>query len=79
MYINTQLVFAHDKYVLDFHQRHAKKIYNLTQGNFRYLKKLIYTEFTLLHEAQETGVKRFQEPSKCLLNMAAIEIGLIDV
>lgn len=79
MYINTQLVFAHDKYVLDFHQRHAKKIYNLTQGNFRYLKKLIYTEFSLLHEAQETGVKKFQEPSKCLLNMAAIEIGLIDV
>lgn len=79
LYLNTQLILTHDKHTIDFHQRHAKKIYNLTQGNFRYLKKLIYTEFSLLHEAHESGSKKFQEPSKCLLNMAAIEIGLINV
>jgi len=79
MFVNTQLILSNDKHVIDFHQKHAKKIYNLSQGNFRYLKKLIYTEFTLLHEAQELGMKKFEEPSKCLLNMAAIDIGLINV
>jgi ABC-type lipoprotein export system ATPase subunit len=79
MFINTQLILSQDKYVLDFHQKHAKRIYSLSKGNFRYLKKLIYTEFSLLHEAQELGMKKFEEPSKCLLNMAAIEIGLINV
>lgn len=79
LYLNTQLILTHDKNTIDFHQRNAKKIYNLTQGNFRYLKKLIYTEFSLLHEAHESGSKKFQEPSKCLLSMAAIEIGLINV
>ena len=79
MFVSTQLIFANDKSVLDFHQRQAKKIYTLSKGNFRYLKKLIYTEFSLLHEAQEMGSKKFQEPSKCLLTMAAIEIGLINV
>jgi replication-associated recombination protein RarA len=79
IYLNTQLIFSRDSTVLKFHQRHVKKIYTLTQGNFRYLKKLLYTEFMLLHEAQEMGMKKFQEPSKCLLSMAAIEIGLINV
>jgi len=79
MFINTQLIFAKDKFVLDFHQRNAKKIYKLSNGNFRYLKKLIYTEFSLLHEAQEMNMKKFTEPSKMLLTMSAIEIGLINV
>ena len=79
MFINTQLIFSHDKTILDFHQKHAKKIYKLCQGNFRYLKKLIYTEFSLLHEAQELDMSKFSKPSKCLINMAAIEIGLINV
>jgi DNA transposition AAA+ family ATPase len=79
MFINTQLIFAQDKSVLDFHQRHAKKIYKLSNGNFRYLKKLMHTEFSLLHEALEMNMKKFQEPSKALLTMSAIEIGLIDV
>ena len=79
VYIDTQLIFSKDKSILEFHQKHAKKIYALSNGNFRYLKKLIYTEFSLLHEAQEMGLKRYQEPSKCLLNMAAIDTGLINV
>ncbi len=79
MFVNTQLIFSNDKHLINFHQKHAKKIYRLSQGNFRYLKKLMHTEFTLLHEAQELGLKKFEEPSKCLLNMAAIDIGLINV
>ena len=79
MYINTQLIFAHDKSVLDFHQAQAKRIHKLSDGNFRYLKKLMYTEFSLLHEAQEMDMAKFQEPSKALLTMSAIEIGLINV
>lgn len=79
MYINTQLIFSHDKSILDFHQKQAKRIYQLSAGNFRYLKKLMYTEFSLLHEAQEMNMHKFQEPSKALLTMSAIEIGLINV
>jgi len=79
MYINTQLIFSHDKSILDFHQAQAKRIHKLSNGNFRYLKKLIYTEFTLLHEAQEMNMSKFQEPSKALLTMSAIDIGLINV
>ena len=78
-FVNTQLVFAKDRHVLEFHQKHSKKIYKLSKGNFRYLKKLLHTEFSLLHEAQELGMKKFEEPSKCLLKMAAIDIGLINV
>jgi len=79
MYINTQLVFAHDKSVQEFHQAQAKRIHKLSGGNFRYLKKLIHAEFSLLHEAQEMNMSKFQEPSAMLLTMSAIEIGLINV
>ncbi len=79
LFISTQLKPTEDRQVLDFHDGHIKRIHKLTQGNFRYLKKLIYTEFVLLHEAQEAGLSKFQKPSKCLLNMAAIEIGILDV
>lgn len=79
MYVNTQLLFTNDKKVLDFHQDNASLIYKFSGGNFRYLKKLIYTEFELLNEARESEMEDFAEPSKCLLHMAAIEIGLINV
>ena len=79
MFINTQLIFANDQKVLSFHQKNSDMIYKLCDGNFRYLKKLIYTQFDLLNEAQESDMNEFREPSKCLLNMAAIEIGLLNV
>lgn len=79
MYINTQLIFSNDQKTLDFHQNNANMIFKLCNGNFRYLKKLIYTQFDLLHEAQVSDMKNFHEPSKRLLKMAAIDIGLINV
>jgi len=79
LYLNTQLIFSKDHTVLDFHQKNSKRIYKLCKGNFRYLKKLIFTQFSLLDEAQEMNMTKFQEPSKKLLSMSAIEIGLINV
>ncbi|MCJ7766359.1 MAG: hypothetical protein MUP09_10520, partial [Thiovulaceae bacterium] len=79
LFITTQLKSTEDRQLQAFHDSHMKRIYTLTQGNFRYLKKLIYTEFMLLHEAQEAGLSKFQIPSKALLHMAAIEIGILDV
>lgn len=79
MYMTKRISEFQDQAVLDFHHKHAKRIHRLSMGNFRYLKKLLNTEFSLLHEAYVSGMKGFSKPSKCLLNMAAIEIGVLDV
>jgi len=78
VFINSSLSHSHDDTLKQFFQKHSKYIHTLSRGNFRFLKKLFFTNFMLLHEAQENGMSQFKDPSICLLNMSAIEIGLID-
>ncbi len=58
--------------------KYIKYIHKLTQGNMRMLKKLLYTSFLLIDYAQKNNEDRYKSFDKCILTMAAIEIGLIN-
>ena len=59
--------------------KYLKKLYKLTDGNFRDLKKLLFHLFLLIDYAHESGKRKYQKPSSCLITMAAIEGGLLHV
>jgi len=56
--------------------KHYKKIFKYTKGNFRWTKKFIKTIFMLLDFAHEHKLKKYHDINDCLLDMAAIELGL---
>jgi len=60
-------------------KKYLNYIYKITHGNFRDLKKLLFHLFTLMHYATEHNKQKYQRISKCLLLMAAIDGGLLDV
>lgn len=60
-----------------FSKEHVKKINHLSQGNFRTIKKLLYTLMKLLAYAQRCEKAKYHKVSNCLLTMAALEIGLM--
>lgn len=61
-----------------FSTNHAKVIGRYAQGNFRVIKKFLYTLMKLLNFAQKNGLSRYYKINTCLLNMAALDIGLLD-
>lgn len=63
----------------DLSTKHLNFIYKQTQGNFREFKKLLHTTFLLLNYAQNNNKIKYQNLSKPILTMAAIQNGLIDV
>lgn len=63
----------------ELHKRYLSVFYDLTNGNFRNLKKLLFHLFLLMDYAQENKKTKYQTFSKCLITMAAIEGGLLDV
>jgi len=54
-------------------------LYKCTKGNFRELKKMLHATFLLLHYAKNNNKPKYQKISKCILTMAAIKNGLINV
>lgn len=60
-------------------KKYLSMLYKFSDGNFRDLKKLLFYLFVLLQHAQEQNKPKYQKLSKCLVTMAAIEGGLIDV
>ncbi len=60
-----------------FQKSHTKKIYKYTSGNFRTVKKFIFTLLRLLDYAKQNGLRKHQEINKTLLCMAALEIGVL--
>ncbi len=56
---------------------YAKKITKYTQGNFRMVKKFMYSLLSLLEYAKKESIKRHDKINPCLLQMSALEIGAI--
>ncbi len=61
-----------------FKDSHIKLIAKYTNGNFRMIKKYLYSLFGLLTYAKKTGLVKYQKLNRCLLDMSALDIGLID-
>ena len=59
--------------------KNIKLIYKLSNGNFRSLKKIFYHLFLILDYTHKHDKKKYQKISKCLIIMASIDGGLIDV
>ncbi|MBE0491995.1 MAG: ATP-binding protein [Sulfurospirillum sp.] len=60
-----------------FLPKHIKKIATLTKGNFRTVKKYIFTLLRLLDYAKKNGLQKHQQINETLLIMSALDIGLL--
>jgi hypothetical protein len=60
-----------------FQKAHAKKIYKYTGGNFRTVKKFVFTLLRLLEYAKVNGLNKYQDVNNTLLCMAALDIGVL--
>lgn len=63
---------------LMFSTNHAKTIGRYAQGNFRVIKRFLYTLMKLLDFAQKNALSRHSKLNSCLLDMAALDCGLLD-
>jgi len=57
-------------------KKRLKKIYKLTNGNFRLSKKFIFTALTLLDYSFRNSLK-YKKIDSCIYEMSAIELGLL--
>lgn len=79
-YIQFELVEAQLTEIAEyFTTKEAKVLAKLSNGNFRLLKQLLKHTFLIMDYAQKEGHKRYIKPTKCVLTMAALDIGAIDV
>ena len=60
-----------------FTNKRLKRIYTLTNGNFRMTKRYLKTLFGLMDYAHKKGLKSHTSLNTCLLNMTALDLGLI--
>lgn len=78
-YIQTLLMgHMHGDIALMFSKHEAKVIARYAKGNFRTIKKFLYTLMKLLDYAQQKNLSKYRKLGSCLLTMAALDIGLID-
>lgn len=79
-YISKELVRA-GLYSMqeNFSKKLAKDIHKIARGNFRDTKKILNRLFLLLDYAIRHDKRGYQKPNRCLVTMAAIDGGLIDV
>jgi len=61
-----------------FKNREVKTIYRYTKGNFRTVKKFLYTLFDILSYAKQNSLEKYQTVNSCTLKMSALDAGLID-
>ncbi len=77
-YIHTLLMSqTHGEIALLFSKSEAKAIARYTHGNFRTIKKFLYTLMKLLSFAQKNNMSKYRKINSCLLAMTALDIGLI--
>lgn len=78
-YIESMLVsHMHGEIASLFSKTEAKVIGRYAKGNFRTIKKFLYTLMKLLSYAKKHGLSKYQKINSCLLMMAALDIGLIN-
>ena len=77
-YLQT-LLMSHmqGEIALMFSKKEIKTIARYTKGNFRVIKKYLYTLMKLLDFAQKNGLVHYQKINSMILTMTALEIGLI--
>lgn len=56
----------------------AGRIHRYASGNFRQVKRMAQTLFELMEHARRNGLRKFSRPNGCLLEMAAIDLELVD-
>ncbi len=56
----------------------VRRIHRYSEGNFRNVKRMAQVLFELMEHARSNGLKQYRKPNACLLDMAAIDLGLID-
>ncbi|NPA73582.1 MAG: ATP-binding protein [Epsilonproteobacteria bacterium] len=61
-----------------FSKKDSKIITKYCDGNFRTIKKFIYSLLSLLEYADSNGLKKYSKINGCLLKMSALDIGVID-
>jgi len=77
-YIHTLFMgHTHGEIALMFSKNEARVIARYAKGNFRMIKKFLYTLMKLLDYAQKKGLSKYRKLNSCLLSMAALDIGLI--
>ncbi len=74
---STLLMRDHNEIALMFSKKDAMKITKYCQGNFRTVKKFVFTLLSLLEYAKKNGLKKYSDINSCLLQMSALEIGAI--
>ncbi|MFK5882472.1 MAG: ATP-binding protein [Sulfurospirillum sp.] len=57
--------------------KNAKIVTKYCLGNFRTVKKFIYSLLTLLEYAKKNGLRKYCNINGCLLKMSALDIGVI--
>jgi hypothetical protein len=62
----------------EFNPKLIAKAHEMSGGNFRNFKKLLYHLFHLLHFTNTYNKAKYLRPSKCTLMMAAINAELIN-
>jgi hypothetical protein len=77
-YIHTLFMgHTHGEIAMMFSKNEARVIARYAKGNFRMIKKFLYTLMKLLDYAQKKGLSKYRKLNSCLLTMAALDIGLI--
>ncbi|MEA3522028.1 MAG: ATP-binding protein [Campylobacterota bacterium] len=61
-----------------FREKELAMIATYTSGNFRMLKQMFKTIFSLMHYAKLHGHKDYCLPNRCIVMMAAIDLGCLD-
>ena len=62
-----------------FTMKHMKQIQSYSKGNFRMLKQMVKHIFLILDYARNNKYKKYCEPNKCVITMAAIDLGIVHV
>jgi len=73
-YLNTKLIKNNANYILT--KKEFNKIFNYTNGNFRYIKKFTKTLFELLEFAYQNNLSKYRKINNCLLSMTALKLGI---
>ncbi|WP_456452901.1 AAA family ATPase [Hydrogenimonas sp.] len=59
-------------------EKSVRAMHRYTAGNFRQVKRMSQVLFELMEHAKAHGLRKFARPNACLLEMAAIDLELID-
>jgi len=75
----TLLNYNLSKVASEFKSSYVKLIRNYTKKNFRAIKKILATTFSIIEEAQKRELSKYTKVNQHTITMAAIDTGMLDV